>query len=148
MATAELVEAGLIDVRLGDFIEVGEGPKGTRMVVDVPEVTLTSDRVNATLATNDCADWLTMSENGTLGALDVRLTLKTDDGAFIYVEYGGRVNMATGLAATAPTFQTSHEKYKWLNSVQAVAAGQINFDTKQLIYSLYEVKVTAEEGLV
>ncbi|MFP6653102.1 MAG: DUF3237 family protein, partial [Dehalococcoidia bacterium] len=82
MATAELVEAGLIDVRLGDFIEVGEGPKGTRMVVDVTEVTLTSDRVNATLATNDCADWLTMSENGTLGALDVRLTLKTDDGAF------------------------------------------------------------------
>ena len=148
MATAELVEAGLIDVRLGDFIEVGEGPKGTRMVVDVPEVTLKSDRVNATLATNDCADWLTMSENGTLGALDVRLTLKTDDGAFIYVEYGGRVNMATGLVATAPTFQTSHEKYKWLNSVQAVAAGQINFDTKQLIYRLYEVKVTAEEGLV
>ena len=36
MATAELVEVGLIDVRLGDFIEVGEGPKGTRMVVDVP----------------------------------------------------------------------------------------------------------------
>ena len=115
------------------------------MVVDVPEVTLTSDRVNATLATNDCADWLTMSENGTL---DVRLTLKTDDGAFIYVEYGGRVNMATGLAATAPTFQTSHEKYKWLNSVQAVCAGQVNLDTKQLIYRLYEVKVTAEEGLV
>ena len=104
--------------------------------------------MNATLATNDCADWLTMSENGTLGALDVRLTLKTDDGAFIYMEYGGRVNVATGLAVTAPTFQTSHEKYKWLNSVQAVAAGQINFDTKQLIYRLYEVKVTAEEGLV
>ena len=26
LATAELVEVGLIDVRLGDFIEVGEGP--------------------------------------------------------------------------------------------------------------------------
>ena len=37
-ATAELVEARLIDVSLGDFIEVGERPEGTRMVVDVPEV--------------------------------------------------------------------------------------------------------------
>jgi hypothetical protein len=37
-ATAELVEAGLIDVSLGDFIEVGERPEGTRKVVNVPEV--------------------------------------------------------------------------------------------------------------
>ena len=37
-ATAELVEAGLIDVSLGDCIEVGERPEGTRKVVDVPEV--------------------------------------------------------------------------------------------------------------
>ena len=36
--TSELVEVGLIDLRLGDFVEVGEGPEGTRMVVDVPEV--------------------------------------------------------------------------------------------------------------
>ena len=43
MAIADLVEMGLIDVKLGDFIEVGEGPKGTRLVVDVLEVTLTSD---------------------------------------------------------------------------------------------------------
>ena len=77
----------------------------------------------------------------------MRLTLKTDDGAFIYMEYSGWVNVATGLTATAPTFQTSHEKHKWLNSVQAVSAGQINFDTKQLAYRLYEVEVTAEEGL-
>ena len=148
MATAELVEVGLIDIRLGDSVEVGNGPKGTRLVVDVPEVSLKSDRVNATLATNDCADWLTLSEDGQLGSLDVRLTLKTDDGAYIYVEYGGRSNMASGLIATAPTFQTGHEKYKWLNSVQAVAAGQVNLEEGHLVYRLYEVKVTAEEGLV
>jgi len=66
MATADLVEMGLIDVKLGDFIEVGEGPKGTRLVVDVLEVTLTSDKVNASLATNDGADWGTVSEDGTI----------------------------------------------------------------------------------
>ena len=148
MATAELIEMGMIDVKLGDFIEVGEGSKGTRLVVDVLEASLTGDRVNASLATNDGADWGTVSEDGTIMSLDVRFTLKTDDGAFIYVEYGGRGNLTEGLAATAPTFQTGSEKYKWLNTVQAVAAGQVNFDTKQLIYRLYEVKVAPEEGLV
>ena len=148
MATATLVEIGRLDARLGDFVELGDGPKGVRMIVDVLEVTFTSERVNATLATHDCADWLTLSEGGTLGALDVRMTLKTDDGAIIYVEYGGRGSFETGLIAAAPIFQTSHEKYKWLNSVQAVSAGQVNLETKELVYKVYEVKVTAEEGLV
>jgi len=148
MATAELVEAGIIDIQLGDFIEVGEGPKGTRLVVDVTEITLKGDRVNATLATNDGADWGTVSEDGILMALDVRFTLKTDDGAFIYVEYGGRGNLAEGTIAVAPTFQTGHEKYKWLNSVQAIAAGQVNLETGKLIYRLYEVTITPEAGLV
>ena len=47
MATAELQEVGLINVELGDFIEVGDGPRGKRLVVDVPGVTLESDRVKA-----------------------------------------------------------------------------------------------------
>ena len=87
MPKATLVPMGTITAKLGDMVEVGAGPKGTRLVVDVPEIKLESDRVNATLATNDAADWLTMSgEDGKLGALDVRFTLRTDDGAIIYVE--------------------------------------------------------------
>ena len=89
-----------------------------------------------------------LSDDGKLIALDVRFTLKTDDGAYIYVEYGGRGNFETKTVAAAPTFQTGSEKYSWLNSVQAVSAGQINLETGKLVYRLYEVKVTAEEGLV
>ncbi|MGY9002146.1 MAG: DUF3237 family protein [Rhodospirillales bacterium] len=95
MATAELIPMGTITAKIGDEVEVGNGPKGNRLVADVPEIKLESERINATLAINDAADWLTLSgEDGTVGALDVRFTLKTDDGAFIYVEYGGRVDMA------------------------------------------------------
>ena len=126
-----------------DRIELGSGPKGVRLISDVVSLEVASERVKASLATNDAADWLTISDNGTLGCLDVRFTLKTDDGAYIYVEYSGRAEMETGLIATAPTFQTSHEKYLWLNRVQAVAAGYID-DTGKLTYSLYEVKVTAD----
>ncbi|MFP6570526.1 MAG: DUF3237 domain-containing protein [Dehalococcoidia bacterium] len=143
MPTAELVELGIINVKLGDFLEVGEGPKGTRLVVEVREVSLESERVNASLAIRDAADWGTVSDNGKLMSLDVRFTLKTDDGEFIYVEYGGRGNLETGLLGTAPTFQTGSEKYSWLNSIQGVAAGQVNLETGELVYRLYELKVTA-----
>ena len=144
MPTATLNPMGVITIQLGDLIETGVGPKGARIIVDVLSAKVESDRLNATLATNDAADWLTLSEEGTLGVLDVRLTLRTDDGAFIYVEYGGRVDMATGLIAAAPTFQTGDDRYKWLNRVQAVLAGQVNLETGVLIYNIYEVQVAAD----
>ena len=142
-AVATLAPMGTITVQLGDQIKLGSGPKGVRLISDVVSVEVDSDRVKASLATNDAADWLTISDNGTLGCLDVRFTLKTDDGAYIYVEYSGRAEMETGQIATAPTFQTSHEKYLWLNRVQAVAAGVVD-DSGRLTYSIYEVKVSAE----
>ena len=145
MPKATLVPMGTITAQIGEMVEVGAGPKGTRLIVDVPELRLDSDRVKASLATNDAADWLTMSgEDGKLGALDVRFTLKTDDGAIIYVEYGGRADFSTGLVISAPTFQTSDERYQWLNRIQAVGAGQANFETGLLVYHLYEVQITAD----
>ena len=73
----------------------------------------------------------------------MRATLKTEDGAVIYIEYGGRMDMTTGLLATAPTFQTSDPRYLWLNRVQAVAAGEVNLETGALVYTLYEAKPVA-----
>ena len=133
---------GTITVQLGERIEVGSGPKGTRLVVDVESIEVESDRVKASLAATDAADWLTLSEDGSIGCVDVRFTLKTDDGAYIYVEYAGRADMANGLIATAPTFQTGDERYAWLNKIQAVGAGALEGNGR-LIYSLYEVVLTA-----
>ncbi len=87
MQQIELKPLGSMEIELSDPINVGEGPKGTRLVVDVLSVKLTGEKINAELAANDAADWLTLSDNGKLGALDVRLTLRTDDGAFIYFDY-------------------------------------------------------------
>ena len=118
---------GTITAQLGDQHRWVPGrASDTALCECAVSVEVDSDRIKASLATNDAADWLTISDNGTLGCLDVRFTLKTDDGAYIYVEYSGRAEMATGQIATAPTFQTSHEKYLWLNRVQAVAAGVID----------------------
>ena len=139
---ATLERMGVLHVQLGDMVEVGGGPKGPRVIVDVVSIDLQSDKITASLATNDAADWLTIADDGKLGCLDVRFTLKTNDGAFIFVEYQGRGDMEAGLIAAAPTFQTGSEKYAWLNNIQAISAGNVNLETGELVYNLYEVKVT------
>ena len=142
MTSATLVPMATLTAQIGDMIEVGDGPKGKRISVDVPEITLKGDDLSASLAINDAADWLTLSgPDDQLGTLDVRFTLKTDDGAFIYVEYGGRADMRTNLIVSTPTFQTGDERYLWLNKVQAIGAGKFNPDTGILVYQLYKVDV-------
>ena len=110
-ASAELVPVGTITAHLGQRIELGDGPKATRLLVDVTSVEVESDRLRASLGATDAADWLTVGSDGNVGCVDVRLILKTDDGFYIYVECGGRADMANGLIVTAPTFQTGDERY-------------------------------------
>lgn len=145
MPKIELYPLGRMEVQLGEPVNVGGGPKGSRVVIDVPAVRLTGERINAELATNDAADWATFSEDGKLASLDVRLTLKTHDGAFIYVEYTGRMDVDAGLIAVAPTFETGSEEYAWINAVQAVAAGQVDMASGLLVYNIYEARPVAGE---
>ena len=81
------------------------------------------------------ADWLRVMPAGN-SRLDVRLTIKTDDGALIYLTYNGIISHTKEswdrqmkgevltskdfYFITAPTMQTSAEKYAWLNHVQCV----------------------------
>jgi hypothetical protein len=81
-------------------------------------------------------DWLRVMPSGAR-RLDVRLLVETDDGALIHVTYNGVYVMSqeaagalargevvtdknVGYFVTAPMFQTSSERYAWLNGVQAV----------------------------
>ncbi len=141
MPSIELHPLATMTVQLGETAPVGDGPRGNRLVADVLSVDLQGERISAQLAVNDAADWLTLSDGGKLGALDVRATLKTDDGAYIYVEYGGRMDMETNLLATAPTFQTGSPDYAWLNRIQAVAAGTVNMETGVLVYEIHEARI-------
>lgn len=81
------------------------------------------------------ADWLQVYPDGT-ARLDVRATIETEDGALIYLSYGGVVRHTPDSRAkleagevitsedlyflTAPTMRTSSEEYNWLNHVQCV----------------------------
>lgn len=80
-------------------------------------------------------DWLRAMPGGSF-RLDVRGTIKTDDGAFVYIAYNGIISLSKEIFdrlmkgetftskdlyfITAPTMQTSSDKYAWLNHVQCI----------------------------
>jgi len=113
------------------------GPVGTRVIAEVDAVEMTG-KVTASMVGKSAADWFTMGPDRSYGTLDVRLTLKTDDDEIIFVEYQGRINLATNQAVSAPLFQTGAEQYDWMNRVQAIGVGT-NVDGT-LTYELYEVR--------
>jgi hypothetical protein len=115
-------------------------PAGGRYIFEVGAVTIEGERVRATLKGRAAADWLVVGPDLT-GTLDVRALLETDDGALVYAQYNGRVDLAAGANApvyATPRFETGDERYRWLNKIQAVGKGA--YDGTTLVYELYELK--------
>ncbi|WOJ96335.1 DUF3237 domain-containing protein [Congregibacter brevis] len=106
---------------------IGEGPSGQRVIAEIEAMSLKGDRLQAELEGSAAADWLTIANK--VAKIDVRATLRTHDGALIYLRYKGRSDVKNGLGSSpivvAPTFETSDERYLWLNAVQAVGKGDL-----------------------
>ena len=70
------------------------------------------------------------------------LSVETDDGALIYITYEGRADWSEGPGTKsifmAPKFETSDERYTWLNAVQAVGKGQLGAGA--VSYEIAEVR--------
>lgn len=130
----ELVPLCTITVAIGDAVRVSS----TMMIGEVAGLTVEGERLSGTMVGRAGADWLRLVD-GSAGVVDVRLTMKTHDGAVVFVSYNGRVNFSTGTAYTAPTFHTGDERYRWLNDIQAVAKGTFASPTT-IVYELYEVR--------
>ena len=124
----------------------------TLMVFNVLDASIESPRIKAKLK-NPSGDWVRVQPNGNW-MLDVRLLMETDDGVPIYTHYNGVLRMEPGLAEriasgeeipgeeiyfrSAPYFETSSEKYGWLNSILAI--GRIrSFGGGNVVYDVFEV---------
>jgi len=121
---------------LGDTATVSSGPLGTRLVSEIASARYEGERFRASLLGSANADWATIEPDGRI-CIDVRLTLQTDDGAVVLVTYQGRGDAATGTSYSAPLFETSDERYRWLTRIQAV--GKSTFDGTQLHYEMFEL---------
>ena len=100
---------------------IANGPRGTRAVVDCPEGSFEGERLRGTLHSPG-GDWATVAPDGTVH-VDARVLLKTEDGADIFMTYLGIGTPGGAELRTAPQFQTSDERYTWLNGVQAIGVG-------------------------
>jgi hypothetical protein len=95
---------------------------------------------------------LLLRNDGVL-SLDVRITLETDDGHLIYMSYKGmrhgpkdvidalnrgeKVDPSQYYFRMVPQFETSSDKYGWINRLVAVATGQR--EASGPTYTIYEV---------
>ncbi|MGH1488154.1 MAG: DUF3237 domain-containing protein [Acidimicrobiales bacterium] len=116
------------------------GPLGTKVVATVTGGSFVGPKINASAAEGVAAgDWLTILPDGGF-SLDVRFSLRTDDGADIfvtYVGYGKRNEDGTASIRTSPRFETGDERYAWLNSLFCVAIGKTTPEGVE--YEIYSV---------
>ena len=140
----ELVPLCTVTLDLAPSLAIGTGPAGDRSVGEIRNVTMTGERLSATLIGSAAADWLVRT--GAIGVIDARMTLKTSDGALIYMQYGGRLDlsdMKAGITAyVAPVFETGDPRYAWLNRIQAVGKGKLSIraDGAELLYEFFEIR--------
>ncbi len=138
-------------VVVGDTQDMGATPHGNRRIAAVTGGTFLGPKLRGEILPGG-GDWLCVRPDGAT-ELDVRITLCTDDGHFIYSSYRGIVYASPEVKErikngkvvdpaeiyfrTTPAFETGSEKYGWINRIVAVGAGK---RTKTGIeYSVFEV---------
>ncbi|MBS0031386.1 DUF3237 domain-containing protein [Chitinophaga sp. 22321] len=134
---------------------IGPVLTGTRLIFPFKEGAVKSDKINGKIL-NCSGEWGLVTDPTTF-KMDVRATIKTDDGALIYIAYTG-YNYATAEKSalmragkgnelspdeyyfrSVPVFETSAPKYAWLNHTIAVGVGRFPSPGK-LIYRIYAIK--------
>ena len=129
---------GTLHADIGTRTVIDGGPQGTRTVVELVGGRFDGPRLKASLQP-PAADWVTNRADGSL-KLDVRFTLKTDDGALILVTYNGigQPTKAGVSLRSAPLFETGDARYLWLTRLQAFGIGE-RVGTA-LTYDIYALK--------
>lgn len=138
--TAELLFDMVVD--LDRPLDVGAGPYGRRVVYGSAGGTFSGPGLSGEVLPGG-GDWALFRPDRTM-ALDVRLTLRTHDGALVHLTYGGRwvvppelradvadparrfrVDPARYYFRTTPLFETGSEEYAWLNDLVCVGSGYL-----------------------
>ena len=105
--------------------EIGSTPRGTLTIFPVTGGSFEGERLRGKVLGG--GDWVTAQGNGVF-ALDLRVTLETDDEGLIHMTFTGVRDEANHYFRTAPRFETAAPKYAFLNRLLAVGSGDIRPD--------------------
>jgi Protein of unknown function (DUF3237) len=142
----------VMQVKVETVLNVGAVPHGMRRTAPLSGGTFEGPRLRGTILPGVSADWQLLRADGVL-EMDLRFTLRTDDGALISMTSfglrhgppeviaamgrGETVDPATYYFRTMPRFETAHPAYSFLNRLITVASGDRRPDGP--IYTIYEV---------
>ena len=126
-----------LEVTLEPVRELGDTPLGRRRIIGITGGSFAGPRLSGRILPGG-ADWQVIRRDG-VACLDARYTLQTGDGALIYVNNKGyrhgpaavierlargeEVDPALYYMRATPWFETSAERYAWLNRIICVASG-------------------------
>src|SRR5580704_19239695 len=129
---------------------VGQTPNGFRRIGVVPGGSFEGERLSGEVVSGN--DWQSVRTDSCI-KLDVRLLLKTTDGALIVMTYtclragspsiiekldrGEPVDPASYYFRMNPMFETSSRKYDWINRIIAIGIGHRLADGP--VYNIFEV---------
>ena len=133
------------------MVDTGTNANGRRRFAPVAGGRFDGDRLAGNVLPGG-ADWVLNRPDGAM-VIDVRLPLRTDDGAGISLAYKGvmlaapeamaRFNRGKSLDAheyklrTVASFETGDERYLWLNDIIAIGvSGPTTGDTRYVIYEI------------
>ncbi|MBE7200257.1 MAG: DUF3237 domain-containing protein [Parafilimonas terrae] len=137
--TLTLTHAFTCRVTCGEVFEIGAGPLGERRCYTMTGGCIEGDRLSGDLV-GPGSDWMITEPDG-LMRMDVRLLLRTDDGALVALRYFGPAQssdaMRRALAANEPTgfadqairthwlLETGDPRHAWVNRTVFVGEGRV-----------------------
>jgi hypothetical protein len=132
-------------------LQMGAGPFGARAFVEVTGGAFEGKRLNGKILATG-GDWILIGPDG-YARLDVRVHLVTNDGAALYLQHSGLLEMndkVTNAIASggstdygdqyfraAPRLETGDPRYLWLNQTIFVAEGRLGPGRAE--YAVYRV---------
>ena len=143
-SVGEIKTAPLFDmvVDLQPRLEFGNGPLGHRVLFHSAGGSFEGPDLRGDVLPGG-GDWTLFRADGSM-SLDVRLSLKTSDGALLHMTYGGRwvtpphlqahmgdpakrylVDPAQYYFRTNPLFETGSAPYAWMNDIVCVGIGYL-----------------------
>lgn len=125
-------------VSLAPAQEIGATPLGQRRVIPITGGTVSGARLSGEILPGG-ADWQIIRADG-VAYLDARYTIRTVDGALVYVSNRGyrhgppevierlargeTIDASLYYMRTTPWFETGDTRYAWLNRTVCVGSGQ------------------------
>jgi hypothetical protein len=142
-----------LQIKLHPVQELGDTPAGNRRVFPVSGGDFQGERLSGEILPEAGSDLLLGRTDGSFQQ-DVRMVLRTRDGALILMTYRGvrraaspevNARLARGEAVgsdefylrTVPFFETSQPRYAWLNQIVSVAVGERRIDGVR--YEVFEI---------